>query len=149
METTGPQLNKPTSIRSIGLVLILFSAFIIFSNSMGALSFNMMDNAPHDALWDSYTTMCFTMVVIGSVCMVGAIYLRKYRLWASRLVSAVSVVLIIGIWWLMATMALALQHDPKVKGLWLFPFLVAAAFSTPLALLIRFLNRRSIVQHFG
>src|SRR5690606_16370337 len=70
--------QKPKSVRTIGLIVSIFSGFIIFSNALGALAsslvgfgddqnrqeefaeFNLME-----FMFDHYLLMCFIMVIIG------------------------------------------------------------------------------------
>lgn len=154
---------KPTSVRTVGLVVAIVGALIVFSNASGALMYQMMEGSfemqstPQDepsfgltvdAAFRNYLTLCLTMVAIGAVYFVGGLFLRKYRRWASFLITALTALLILGLWWMMAGTSYSIRSDPQVRSLWFFPFVVATAFTIPLALLIRFLNRTGIKEHF-
>lgn len=102
-----------------------------------------------DAAFRNYLTLCLTMMAIGGICFVGGLFLRKYRRWASRLITAITALLILGLWWMMAGMSHSMRSDLQVQALWFFPFAVAIAFTIPLALVIRFLNRSGIKEHFA
>ena len=146
--------ERPASIRSLGLVVILLSAAMIFSNTMGALSYGMLDIGSSDALsadaiWSNYLEMCASMVVTGMLYLVSGIFIRKYRLWANRLATIVTSLLIVGVWVLMALMSWRMGQEGMVSGLQFFPYVVAIAVSIPLGLLVRFLNRKHILAHFS
>jgi hypothetical protein len=88
------------------------------------------------------------MVVIGAIYLIGGFFLRRYRQWANRLVSAMSIVIVLAMFAVMLSLAVNMRHDHQVRFLWWFPLVVALAASTPLVLLVRYLNREEIKHHF-
>ncbi|MFZ6052558.1 hypothetical protein [Halocola ammonii] len=151
--------NKPKSIKTIGLLVSLLAGFIIFSNSMGLFAWNFNDFAPE--LKDSnqvakdpfsflifhYSEMCLTMIALGVCFLIGGIFIRKYQLWASRLVSIVSVLLILIIVFVTVALSVMLAAQGQLP-LIAFAVFGALVWATPIFLLIRFLNRAKIKKHF-
>lgn len=161
--THPDSIAKPASIKQIGFVVAMVGAFIVFSNSSGGLMYMMMQddiNFPPppegsssfgltvDAAFNNYLTICSTMVFIGAAYLIGGIFLRRYKRWANRLTTVLTALLVLGVWWMSIGFSNSMTFDPMVKALSFFPYLVAVAVSIPLSLLIRFLNRKSILEHF-
>lgn len=93
--------------------------------------------------------MCLFMVAIGSAYLLGGVFIRKYKLWANRFVTAITVVLIIIIWTIMLMLRESFSKEPGLELLGNWPIVAAAAWTLPLLLLIRYLNRKEIVSHFS
>lgn len=153
--------QKPKSIKTIGLVVAIFSGFIIFSNGMGALVWtvigigeginnqNTENSDPISFLFFHYVEMCLIMLLIGIAFLIGGLFIRKYKLWANKLVSTLSIIIIFIIWGLMIAMSISIR---KEEGMEIFRYgLIINAFfwSTPLGLLIWFLNKKKIKKHFA
>lgn len=151
--------QKPKSVRTIGLIVSIFSGFIIFSNGMGALAFSLMgfgDNQSEQKetsefhflgfLFENYIYLCLTMVAIGVLYLIGGLSIRKYKLWANKLVTYISAVLIVLIWTLMIAMTSG-QQDMEIFSVG--ALMTAVFWSTPIGLLIWFLNKESIKKHFA
>ncbi|MCR9248902.1 MAG: hypothetical protein NXI20_00705 [bacterium] len=152
--------QKPKSIKTIGIVIIVISVLMIFSNSMGALAWYVIgiggDMVPENAgefdplifLLSNYVVMCLSIVFMGLFLLVGGIYITKYKLWANRLVSIIAGLMFLLIWGLMIALSVGLGGQVGM-GLLAFGAIINALFwSTPVVLLIRFLNRKSIKSHF-
>ena len=69
------ETQKPTSVKAIGIIISIFSGFIIFSNVMGAFAFSFLGidedlNGQKDRgefsffefLLENYVYMCFIMM---------------------------------------------------------------------------------------
>lgn len=154
------EVQKPKSIETIGLLVSILSGFIIFSNGMGALAWSVMgigedmnnqtaeSSDPISFLLSHYIEMCLIMLSIGTAYLIGGIFIRKYKIWANRLVSALSALVILIIWALMISIAVATGEQ---EGMEIFSYaaLITALFwSTPVGLLIWFLNKKKIKKHF-
>lgn len=152
--------QKPKSIKTVGLLVALFSGLIVFTNGMGAVAWKVigMDDDfgvpdtestnPLSFLIEHYVEMCLIMVCFGIIYMVGGIFIRKYRLWANRLISILSALFILIIFGLMITISISAGQD---EGMGLFSvgaILVGIFWSTPLGFLIWFLNKQKIKKHF-
>jgi hypothetical protein len=154
--------QKPKSIRTVGLIVSFFSALIIFSNGMGALTFSMIglgenqniqnDNSKFsliEFLFGNYVAICLVMVVIGFFYLFGGLNIRKYKLWANKLVTYLSLPIIVIIWILMITMFLSTVGQNDMLIFSIGAFLTALFWSTPIGLLIWFLNHHKIKKHFS
>ncbi len=154
--------QKPKSVRTIGLIVSFFSGFIIFSNGMAALVSSLIDfgNAESkqkefsefnllEFLFENYIYMCLIVVTIGVLYLIGGLYIRKYKLWANKLVTYVSALLIVLIWTLMIAMSSMTAGHQDMKIFSIGAIITAVFWSTPIGLLIWFLNRESIKKHFA
>lgn len=154
--------QKPKTIKTIGLLVAIFSAFITFSNVMGALAFSFIgigneqnkNNKSSDFnliefLFENYITMCLIMVVIGILYFIGGLNIRKYKLWANRLVTYISFLLVVFIWTLMIAMSTMTAGQNEMDIFSVGAIITALFWSTPIGLLIWFLNRQKIKKHFA
>ena len=156
--------EKPKSIKLIGILVAIFSVFVIMSNGLGALvAYKMgmiedIKNVSQDTtnsgiipmlfLFKHYIEMCLILVVIGIGCLIGAIFIIKYKVWANILVTSISVLFIILIWTLMIVMSISMGFESDVNLFKYISVFIAIFWSTPLGLLIWFLNRKKIKRHF-
>ena len=154
------QEDKPDSIKTIGLVVSIFSGFIIFTNSMGALAWTVLgfggesENQtsigfdPISYLFNHYVEMCLVMLTIGVIFLIGGIFIRKYKLWANQLTTGISLLLLLIIWSLMIGMAISISHESGTEMFVYGAIFTAVFWSIPIVLLIYFLNKKKIKKHF-
>tara|TARA_B100000609_G_C17052044_1_gene349546 strand:- start:146 stop:616 length:471 start_codon:yes stop_codon:yes gene_type:complete len=153
--------QKPKSIKTIGLLVTIFSGFIIFSNGMGALVWSIIgmgddlnkmgtvSTDPISFLFAHYIEMCLIMLLIGIAYLVGGIFIRKYKLWANIMVSSLSVIIFLIIWGLMIAMSISVGQQDGMEIFSYGAILNAVFWSTPVGLLIWFLNKKKIKKHFA
>ncbi|MCQ0110434.1 hypothetical protein SAMN04487906_2961 [Zhouia amylolytica] len=153
------QEQKPKSIKTIGLLVAIFSGFIIFSNGMGALAWSVLgigndlnkseiQTDPISFLFSHYLEMCLIMLLIGIAYLIGGIFIRKYQLWANKMVSGLSALIFLIIWGLMIAITISIGQQDGM-GVFSYGAILNALFwSTPIALLIWFLNKKKIKKHF-
>lgn len=154
------EVQKPKSIKIIGLLVSIFSGLIILSNAMGALVFSLMgfggtQNRQEEFsefniiefLFENYSFMCLFMVAIGIFYLIGGLNIRKYKLWAKRLVTFLSAFLIVVIWGLMILIA-SMVNGFDLQFFGIAAMITAVFWSTPLGLLVWFLNKKDIKKHF-
>jgi hypothetical protein len=158
---TTMEEQKPKSIKTIGLLVAIFSGFIIFSNGMGALAWSAMgmgedinsQNAessdPVSFLFSHYIEMCLIMLFLGTAYLIGGIFIRKYKLWANQMVSGLSVLIILIIWGLMIVISISTGEQDNLELFSYGALINALVWSTPVALLIWFLNKNKIKKHFA
>lgn len=156
--------QKPQSIKTVGLIVAIFSGFIILGNAMGILVFTLTgtNETINDArrseeansmevlafILDHYAGICVFMVGVGIVYLLGAVNIRKYRRWAGKLVSAISVFLIIFISTTMLALFSAAEGTYLLDVFRFAAIAVALIWLTVLGLLIWFLNQEKIKKHF-
>lgn len=154
--------QKPKSIRTIGLIVSIFSGFIIFSNGMGALASLLIGLGENQSgqneksefnliefLFENYIYMCLIMVTLGALYLIGGLNIRKYKLWANKLVTYLSLLIIAIIWTLMIAMSSMTARQNEMEIFSVGAILTALFCSTPIGLLIWFLNRQKIKKHFA
>ena len=151
--------QKPESIRNIGLIIAIFSGLIILSNAAGAIVYGLMgtdevttetpaSDSPLSFMLAHYVEICVLMVALGFLYLYGALNLRRYYGWASKLVSAISLFLIIFIWTTLMGLFSSVDGTTELKVFRLAAIASAVVWSVPLALLIWYLNRENIKKHF-
>lgn len=153
--------QKPKLVRTIGLIISIFAGFIIFSNGMGALAFTLIGLGENQSgqnekselnliefLFENYIYMCLIMVAIGVFYLIGGLNIRKYKIWANKLVTSLSVALIAIIWTLVIAMSTMTAGQNEMEIFSIGAILTALFWSTPIGLLIWFLNRQKIKKHF-
>jgi hypothetical protein len=152
--------QKPKSIKTSGLLVAIFSGFVIFSNGMGALSFSAMgmgeelDTQPAENphllsfLFSHYIEMCLIMVMVGITSLIGGIFIRKYKMWANQMVSVISVILILVIWSLMTSFFLIARQQGGMEFISFGALFGGLFWSVPIGILIWFLNKKKIKNHF-
>jgi hypothetical protein len=91
----------------------------------------------------NYVTMCMIMIAFGVLYLIGGIYLRNYKLWANRLLTIVTIVVITAIW--MGSAFVSIRMTGAIFGLNLVPILFWTAIH---GLLIWYLNKKSVRMHF-
>jgi hypothetical protein len=155
--------QKPKSIRTIGIFVAVLSGLIIFFNSSGALVYtltgmnskiagtsngSLTGTDPMEFMFRHYTTLCLITVTVGILLLIGSIYLIKFRIWANRLISIMSIFLILSIWGIMIAFSFAISRKTGSKLLCIFPIFNALLWSTPFGLLIWHLNQEKVKKHF-
>ena len=152
--------QKPKSIKIIGLLISLFAGFMIFGNAMGAITWSVTGMAEGMGVSTSketgllpfllkhYVVMCMIMLTIGIAYLISGIFIRKYKLWANRLFTVLSCLMIVIIWILMIAIFISSRQVEEMAFFSYFMIFNALFWTTPIALLIRFFNKKKIKQHF-
>ncbi|RYZ91758.1 MAG: hypothetical protein EOO68_23615 [Moraxellaceae bacterium] len=146
--------TKPKSIENIGLAIIVLSGIIIVSNLGGAIAskivgFGGEKTAETNFVFDHYLEMCLTMVSIGLASLFAGIYLRKYKLWASKLISLTCCVMIVMFWIISLSSISTIIKENGPMIILIFCVVFGVIVSIPLIILIRFLNLKRIKQHLS
>jgi hypothetical protein len=154
------ETEKPKSIKTIGIAIMVISAFIIFSNGMGAIASTLigLDGITPPGQPEPQTTfafiiahyleLCLLMVAIGIAYLFGGLFIQKYKLWANRFVTAISGFLILLFWTTMLIMRASFSQEPGFEFANTWTIVAATVWSAPFGLLIWFLNRKDIVTCF-
>jgi len=156
--------NKPQSVRTLGSVLKALSGLIVFSNSMGAFAYFLtgMGNLPSSSgnvepdeqvlvlLVENFLILCLIMIVVGLLYFIGANSLKTFKLWALKLVTWLSGLLILIVFGVTVGLLSAMRNTEGSTGyeLWFSGLVSILVIVTPLALVIWFLNRPKIRKHF-
>ena len=153
--------EKPKSIKTIGLLISVISTMFVFSNSMGAFAFmfigfggkNSIQNKDSDYkfidfLFYNIYYLFFVIIILGALFLIGGLNIRKYKLWANKLVtilSFLSILLIGGI--ILSLSSLVFEQGATLFGFLFLCFVFVCSF--PFGYLIWFLNKQSIKIHFS
>ena len=105
--------SKPKSIKEFSLVLMIISILMIFANT-GAFIMTMflkIDMSPSDdyvfanigdKLFSWFTghlnILYASLIIIGILLFVSSINLKKYRMWSNKLLTFISVFVLINVW---------------------------------------------------
>jgi hypothetical protein len=155
--------QKPTTPKTLGLVISIMAGFAILSNSMGALVFSTFlskgiipDIEAHGTdmaelaglFFNHYVDLCLAMVVIDIVYLIGGLYLRKYKLWANRLLTYFSGLLILLTWSIMIYIVSLIPAFEFKTFISIFGVICSVFWTAPLGILIWYLNRKKVIAHF-
>jgi hypothetical protein len=159
LQEADMESEKPKSIKVTGIVLMVLSAFIIFSNGMGALMFIFMaigeeaqsGHSPQTVIsfvFSHYVEICLFMIVVGIIYFFGGLFIQQYKLWANRLVTVISVVQLFIVWSIMLVIRASFGQEPGLEILNILPIIVALVWKIPFGILIWFLNKKSVLNYF-
>lgn len=151
--------GKPKSIKTIGLVVTIISAFIVVSNSLGALVASLIgfsDEVDTSGGLDSfsfiisyYIEVCLFMIIIGLFYLLSGMFIQRYKLWANRFATLISIIQIIFVWIVMFVLASSVANEADMQ-LFKFGAIVTAIFWTiPFGFFIWFLNKKGIKEYFS
>ncbi len=143
------------SIKVIGLIIIIFSSLIIFSNFMGALMYLILgmgdaslESTSASSIFDFYLELCFAMILMGVLFLFSGIFIRKNKLWARNLAIILSSFFILFIIFITYFLAKQIFFFDNNIMLFLIAFIIIFLFSLPFALLIWFLRKASVRKIF-
>ncbi len=136
------ETEKPKSIETIGIAIMVLSAFIIFSNGMGALMSTLIGlgeasqsgqtfKTPIEFVFAHYLEMCLFMVAIGTSYLLGGLFIQKYKLWANRFVTVISGIQVLIVWTIMLIIRASFGQEPGLEILNTWTSVVATV-SSPL-----------------
>jgi hypothetical protein len=149
------------TIRTISIIVIVFSCFIVFGNGMGATVIllisdpNSADTIPDQHpegfsfLQSHYLQLCFIMLSIGIVNIISGFGLRKVKNWGRLTLIVTS--LIISLSMIIMTLFFitsALKNEKLGFAEILMIILSLSIFLIPFILLIRFLTKANIKNLF-
>lgn len=152
--------QKPKSIKNVGLTIAILSALVVFSNSMSALMFTLLgfndfqnneakDLTTIDAVFNNIQYFLLLLVFIGILFFIGGWNLMKYKLWAKKLLVAVSIILIALFAILLILGIYSVFMDREMVFAFMLITIIWLAFSIPLFLLIRYLKRKDILTYLN
>lgn len=153
--------QKPKSIKKIGLLVVIFSVFIIASNVMLAFSLsatemgNEMNNQSNESsetitfLFSHYLKICLFMILAGTAYLIGGIFIMKHKMWANQMLSGISLLVILLIWGLMIDISLSTEQQGEMEKYIYSALFAALLYSIPNGLLIWFLNMKNVKKHFA
>ena len=150
--------DKIKYIRTVGITIVVLSAFIIFSNGMGALmailieysegSQPTIEATPMAFIFAHYLEMCLFLVLIGIAYLFGGIFIQRYKLWANRLVTTISALQVLVVWTMMIIVRSSFAEQEGLEILSVWTIAVAPIWTLPFGLLIWFLNKKAIIRNF-
>lgn len=156
-------IEKSKAVITISKIVCLFSVFVIVSNAMGALAFSRLrisqkitspaaseNDEINPLLWllKHYLLICTVMILLSTAFLVSAVYLRKYKLWANRFTSLLSISFIIAIWAITITLFLATIRQKELLIFSIGFIANGILWSALFVFLISFLNKKNIINQF-
>lgn len=145
---------KPKSIQTVGFIISILSVFTIASNLGGIASSDLMKGMSGtgdaktnaiDLLITYYTELCLFMATLGILYLIAGVFICNYKLWANKLATFLSILVIILLWIAMISLAITVGYKLFVSAF----LTIALIFTIPMGLLIRFLNKKSIRKYFS
>lgn len=157
--------NKQTkTIKTVSVIVIVFSAFIVFSNVIGALIYSLLGSSNKNPnitltaqiadgfnfLWAHYLQLCFSMSLIGICNLVGGIGLLKLKNWGRLIIIASSTLISFSIMFFPIFIIIANKKNPFLGLPGILTVVIAFIILwIPFVLLIRYLTRGEIRNHFA
>lgn len=155
MQTNNTASKMDKKIKTLKTLLIALGTVIVFSNSMGLLMNSMMfsntDTKPIsgvDMLFANFGLICITAITIGILLLIGGIILNSKNKWSRVTVIIISILSMICMISFSIVMAVATYQEGVGIGFSLGVLFSCLAFSTPFVILIVFLNKTVIIEHF-
>jgi hypothetical protein len=140
------------TIKVVGLIMIIISSIIIFFNTMGSLvwSFIGSENIENSevSFEEIFIVICLTMILFGIFFLIGGIFIRKLKLWANYMVSIVSSIFTILLWFVSISFYIK-AIDPGFIFFKVILIVTSFFFSAPLLLLVWFLNKSNVKSQFN
>jgi len=146
-------MEKPKSIKAIGLIVSILGGVMMGSNFMGGIAGIIIDYFDRKEIGPEYESpfrfiipLAIVLVLVGFCFLIGGNHLRKYKLWAKRLLTISAGVAFVSLWTIPILMLL------NSNGLDIFNVpmsITGVIFSVPMLLLILFLQKKKIKKHFA
>ncbi|QCK15756.1 hypothetical protein [Mangrovivirga cuniculi] len=153
---------KPNSIKIAGIIIIVISVFTILLNLIGGgiilflsdlkdSSYSNIDSLNNE---HSYTGViigiAILMTFIGILLLFSGLNILKYKMWANRLATFISIFYIVYMWVVMWWISFYLMNDPnnEIDAMNYWGLFTAILWTVPAVILIWFLNIKNIKRHF-
>lgn len=146
--------EKPKAIKTIGIVVAALSALTIISSVLGLTMANhltegtyMIEGIPNNEQPLAHVKSMAILSIVISLCfLVAGIFIIRYRNWARVLAQVVAALYLIIFWYLAIFIA---PNNPFDKGKFGIEQTIGPLlWSIPVILLIRYLNRENVKNHF-
>jgi hypothetical protein len=98
------KMKTNKSIKAVGLIISIFSALIVFSNFMGVIIYFVLGIGEASNIgyfFEFFLILCVMMIVIGILYLLSGIYVRKCKIWANKLATVISALLIMFIFFIL------------------------------------------------
>jgi hypothetical protein len=146
--------NKPKSIKTIGIALAIISTLGVISNIGSLFMLDHVKEVISDAEIPYYPQalayakpVAIIASVLASVMLIAGVYILQYKNWARVLTQVVSVLYLLFFWY---QSIFILPYNPFDKGEFGIEQLIGALMMSALiVLLIRYLNKERIKNHFA
>lgn len=141
-------------------IIMKVSFVIIISNSFGAMVFLFLGFGsstlqagsflinPISFLFVHFIQLCFTMIALGVLFAIGAYQMKKLRLWANKLLSLISLFLILAIWFISLATLIGMRNFDATLAAKFIAIATAIAWTIPFICLIQYLNRKDVKNCF-
>lgn len=148
--------EKLKSIRTVGIVLILLSSLNIITGLVALFYFvdliaegaSKFEEVPYEKEMLSYVKpIAMASVALGFGFLVAGIFIMFYKAWARILAQAFAMLYLFNLWYQAIFIA---PNNPFGKGeLGTEHIIGASLWSIPAILLIRYLNKEKVKNHFA
>ena len=145
--------SKATLLMKIGGVALLsnlFGAliFLFLGFDTESLGIEALVQNPVSFLFGHFIKICVIMIVSGGMFIYGACHMKRMRLWANKLLTWLSVFLIIVMWSISVFVLFALANFGTTIALYFIVIIVAIVWTIPFVYLIGYLNKEDVKKYF-
>jgi hypothetical protein len=147
--------EKPKLIKTIGIIVVVISAFSILSSIFGLFMFDSLAKSVSAAEQNPYSVqslayikpLAILSIIISLGFLMVGLYIMRYNKWARILVLIFAVPALISIWWHAFFIA---PYNPFDRGEFDIEHVIGAIlYSAPIIFLIKYLNKEKIKNHFA
>lgn len=147
--------ERPKSIKTIGIIVVIISSLSILSNVSGLLMFDSLAESIGTAEENPYSVQALTyfkpFAILSTIISLGFLlvgyYIMHYNKWAINLILIIAVPALISIWYHAYFIA---PYNPFDRGEFDIEDAIGAIiFSAPIIYLIKYLNKENIKKYFA
>jgi len=145
------KMKTNKSIKAVGIIISIFSALIVFSNFMGIIIYFVLGIGEANNIgyfFDFYLILFVMMMIIGILYLLSGIYVRKCKIWANKLATVISALLIIFIFFILFYFIEQISVFVNTNHYIILFIFIALVFSVPFGIIIWLLNKSTIKTHF-
>jgi len=147
--------NQTRNLKTISIIIIIFSILTVFSNGLGSLFFlimgeqeginNEVTSDPISFVWSHYLQLCICTVFFGIINIIGAIGLRKLRNWGRVFLIISSLVISVLIIFITIVLINSTIKNNILRPVEIFAIILSMfLFLLPFILLIKYLTKDKI-----
>lgn len=140
-------------LMKIGGVVVMSNLFgglasILLGFSSDSAGIEDLVNNPLSFVFAHFIKLCVTMIVIGILFIYGAYHLKRLRLKAIKILTWVSVSMIIMMWVVSAIVFIAILSFDATIAIKVIVIATAIVWSIPFVFLTEYINKKEVKQYF-
>ncbi len=145
--------NNAQLLMKIGGVIVLSNTFgvlvfLFLGFDTGSLGIEELVHNPISFLFRHFIRICVTMIALGILFIYGAYHMKRLRLWSNKLLSWVSILLIIAMWIISVFVLFVMNSFDTTIAPKFIVIATAIVWSIPFMYFINYLNKKDVKKYF-